>query len=113
MVGVRGQKVSLGQANGPDVELVVTGTELYGSYETPDGYPVVYDDDLGLFAYARIVEGAYQSTRVPVTSAPPADAHKHAHESDAVRVRKIAQRQFQMERRSRPSSQRNQTKPKE
>ena len=29
MVGMFGEKVSLGQANGPDVELIVRGTELY------------------------------------------------------------------------------------
>jgi hypothetical protein len=111
VVGMLGQTVSLGQTNGPDVELVVTGTELYATYETPEGYPAVYDDRSGLFCFARVVDGAFHSTGVPVTSAPPADVDKHAKESDAVRVRKIAQRQSQMERRSRPSSQRHQTKP--
>ena len=57
MVGVFGEKVLLGQANGPDVDLIVRGTELYATYETPDGYPAVYDDALGLFCYARVVDG--------------------------------------------------------
>lgn len=39
MVGMFGQKVSLAQAQGPDVELVVKGTELYATYETPEVFP--------------------------------------------------------------------------
>jgi hypothetical protein len=101
MVGLWRRKVDVGQANGPDIALVVTGTELYAAYETDDGYPAVHDDTLGLFCFARVVDGAYESTGVPVTSAPPADAVKHATESDAVRMRKIAQRQAEMEKRSR------------
>ena len=57
MVGAFGERAFLGQANGPDVELVVYGTELYARYETLDGYSVVYDETLGLFCYARIVAG--------------------------------------------------------
>jgi hypothetical protein len=98
--GIVGEKVSLGQANGPDVDLVVTGTELYASYRTPTSYPAIYDDRLGLFCFARLVDGEYRSTGVPVTATPPADVVPHAEESDAVRSRKIAERQAQMQRRS-------------
>jgi hypothetical protein len=111
--GIIGQKVSLGQANGPDVELVVTGTELYASYRTPAGYPAVYDDGLGLFCFARLVDGAYQSTAVPVTATPPADVVPHAEESDAVRRRKIALRQAQMQRRSSSATRRHNASPQE
>jgi hypothetical protein len=99
MVGVFGEKVSLGQANGPDVDLIVRGTELYATYETPDGYPAVYDDSLGLFCYARIVSGRFETTGIPVTSVPPPGLERHATESDDVRMQKIKQRTLQMERR--------------
>jgi hypothetical protein len=101
MVGVFGEKVSLGQANGPDVELIVSGTELYATYNTPDGFPAVYDDRLGLFCYAKVVDGKFESTGVPVTSPPPAGVVRNATESDDVRMRKIQERSQQMELRSR------------
>lgn len=113
MSGIVGQKVSLGQANGADVELIVTGTEFYASYETQEGYPAIYDDRAGLFCFARIADGEFQSTGVPVTFPPPTDAARHAKESDAVRTRKIAERQTKMELRSRASTQRNAAEPPE
>lgn len=100
MVGVFGEKVLLSQANGPDVPLIVRGTELYGTYETPDGFPVVYDDSLGLFCYARVVAGEFQSTSVPSTASPPPDVERHATESDEVRARKIDQRTRQLAQRA-------------
>jgi hypothetical protein len=100
MTGVFGEKVLLGQANGPDVELIVRGTELYATYETPDGFPAVYDDALGLFCYAQIDDGGFESTRVPVTSPPPPGVEQHATESDVVRMRKIEARTLEMNRRS-------------
>jgi hypothetical protein len=92
MVGMIGQKVPLGQANGPDVELIVSGTELYATYETPEGLPVLYDEALGLFCYARLVEGKFVSTGISLTHAAPADIVRHARESDEVRQRTIEER---------------------
>ncbi|MFP2898402.1 hypothetical protein [Corallococcus sp. 4LFB] len=100
---VFGQKACLGQANGPDVELIVSGTELYATYETVEGFPVIYDDALGRFYYARVVEGRYESTGVSVTSPPPPGLLQHARESDEVRSEKIRQRQEQMKQRSHPT----------
>lgn len=100
MVGAFGEKVLLGQANGPDVPLIVRGTEIYATYETPEGYPAVYDDALGLFCYARVVDGEYRSTGTPVTSASPPGVEKHATETDEVRSRKIEQRTRQMNERA-------------
>ncbi len=104
MTGVFGEKVFLGQASGPDVELIVRGSELYASYETPDGYPAVYDDAHGLFCYAELVSGEFRSTGVPVTDAAPAQAEPHVREADAVRTRKIEARKrtFQARARSKP-----------
>jgi hypothetical protein len=86
------QTVTLGQANGPDVELRVEGDESYASYETPAGHPAVYDDEAGLFCYARLVDGRFESTRTPVTEPPPPDAAPvHAEESPDVRHARAAQ----------------------
>ena len=103
MVGMFGDKVSLGQANGPDVELIVRGTEIYGTYETPEGFPAIHDDALGLFCYARLEDGRFVSTGIPVTQPPPVGVKRHATESDDVRKQKIQERALQMERRSRAS----------
>jgi hypothetical protein len=73
---------------------------LYATYETLDGFPAVYDDARGLFCYARVENGRYQSTGVPVTSAPPEGVVRHATESDAVRQARIHERQQQMDRRA-------------
>jgi hypothetical protein len=99
MVGAFGEKATLGQANGPDVDLIVRGTELYATYETLEGFPAIYDETLGLFCYARVEAGRFHSTGVPVTSAPPLGVEKHASESDEVRLEKIKQRRQEMERR--------------
>ena len=98
--GVIGQKASLGQGKGPDVELIVTGTGTYATYETLSGFPAIYDDFLELFCYARLVGGAYESTGVPLRSPPPPDVERHAKESDAVRMGKIARRQLELDRRA-------------
>jgi hypothetical protein len=93
MSGIIGQTVRLGQADGSEVELVVSGTRLYATYETPDGFPAVYDDGTGLFCYARLVSGRFESTGVPVTLPPPSDVEPHAKESDDVRALKIRERE--------------------
>jgi hypothetical protein len=98
MVGMFGEKVSLAQAHGSDVDLIVQGTELYATYETPEGFPVVYDYGLGLFCYARLTSGKFESTGVGVTSPAPADIKRHVTESDEVRMQKIHERMLQMER---------------
>ena len=100
MAGMFGQKVSLGQANGPDVELLVRGSEFYSTYETPDGFPVVYDEALGLFCYARLVNGQFESTGISVTTPPPPDVEQHATESAEVRMRKSQERTQKMDHRS-------------
>lgn len=105
MVGMFGQKVSLAQAQGPDVELVVKGTEFYATYETPEGFPAVYDEARGLFCYARVVRGRFESTGIPVTEQPPSGVTRHATESDEVRGERIEQRTQQMERRAHPHRQ--------
>lgn len=93
MSGVINQRVSLAQGKGPDVELIVKGTPLYATYHTPAGFPAVYDDDLELFCYARLVDGRLQSTRVPVTERPPTGLDRGAREADGVRAERISERE--------------------
>ena len=104
--GIINQKAVLGQENGPDVELMVSGTAVYATYETLDGFPAVYDNDHGLFCYARVTDGRYVSTGVPVSSAPPPGVERHLQESDAVRQSRIVEREREMERRARGTSER-------
>ncbi len=92
MVGVFEHKSLLGQLNGPDIELVVSGTELYATYETAEGYSVVYDDVLGLFCYASLKHGQFETTRIPASSPPPEGAVLHGRETDDVRSNKIKER---------------------
>jgi hypothetical protein len=100
MSGIIGRRVSLGQENGPDVELIVSGTVDYATYETPDGFPAIYDTAMGLFCYARVVDGRYESTRIPIGDAPPGDAQRHAKESESVRAAKIDARRQAMNQRA-------------
>lgn len=90
MTAIHGETLTFGQRNAPDIQLVVFGDELYARYESLSGYSAVYDEDRGLFCYARLVDGAFVSTGVPVTEAPPAGALLHGQESDAVRQAKSA-----------------------
>ena len=108
MSGVINQRASLGQGNGPEVELIVSGTERYATYHTLDGLPAVYDDELGLFTYARLLDGRFQSTGVPVGSPPPPDVDHHAREADHVRAEKISERESHLNRSSRSTEEEGQ-----
>jgi hypothetical protein len=90
MSAIFGEKLTLGQEKGPDVELVVFGDEFYARYETPAGFPAIYDSPRGLFCYARVVDGAYESSGISVANDPPPGIVQHAKESDAVRQAKAA-----------------------
>ncbi|HET7771770.1 MAG TPA: hypothetical protein VFN74_23555 [Chloroflexota bacterium] len=85
--------MAIGQEKGPDIELVVHGDEFYARYETPDGFPVVYDDERGLFCYAHVRRGRYVSSGVPATEAPPSGVRRHAKEAAAVRQEKAGARE--------------------
>lgn len=93
MSGVIGRRTSLGQADGTEVELVVSGTRDYATYETPDGYTVIYDQEAGFFYYATLQGGELQSTGVLASAPPPAGVERHARESEEVRARKISESQ--------------------
>lgn len=107
MTGVFGEKVSLSQANGPDVELIVRGDEWYATYETPAGYSAIYDEQAGLFCYARVVDGHYVSSGIPIAEHPPAGISRHERESDPVRAAKVAEREQQRRQRAAPAQKEN------
>ncbi len=88
MTAVNNQKVWLGQANGPEVELIVSGNPLYATYQTPQGYAAIYDDNLGLYCYADLQEGSYVSTGISVALPAPARLPPKLIESGEVRARK-------------------------
>jgi len=89
MSAIFGERLSLAQEQGPDIDLIVFGDEFYARYETPGGYTVVFDPDKGLYCYAALSDaGALASTGVPATSAPPAGLAPHLKEGvDARRTR--------------------------
>jgi hypothetical protein len=97
-------RVVLGQARGPDVELQVDGDEWYATYHSPSGQPAVYDQEHGLFCHARLVDGRFESTGVPITEPAPADAAPvHAREAPEVRQARAAEsRQRRAARRAGP-----------
>ena len=92
MSAIFGELMSFDQDNGPEVKLRVYGDELYARYETEDGYTAIYDEDLGLFTYARLDAGRFLSSRIDLSQAPPAGLEKHLEESNDVRMDKAAKR---------------------
>lgn len=83
MSAIFGEVLTFGQAQGPEVRLKVFGDELYARYESLDGYSTVYDEERGLFCYARLAAGAFRSSGVPIGQAPPAGIVRHLQESPA------------------------------
>jgi hypothetical protein len=95
MTAIHGERLTFGQRDGTEVQLVVFGDELYARYETLDGYSAIYDDARGLFCYARLVDGAFVSSGEPVTGPRPPGAVLHGKEADEVRRAKSAAAQAQ------------------
>lgn len=81
MSAIFGETMRFGQANGPEIALRVFGDENYARYEDLDGYSAVYDDELGVFCYARLSAGSFRSTGVPLSEPPPAGLVRHLQES--------------------------------
>lgn len=102
MTGIFGDTVSFKQENGPDVSLVVEGDESYARYETPSGYTVIYDSELGLYAYALTDDdGRFISSKTPTNEEPPPNLPLHLEESFPVRAAKA---EAKIKKRSPPGS---------
>ena len=84
--------MSFDQEKGPEVKLRVFGDEFYARYETEEGYTAIYDEDLGLFTYARLKDGRFLSSGLDLSRSPPSGLEKHLEESDEVRLDKAAKR---------------------
>jgi hypothetical protein len=89
MTGIFGDTMSFKQENGPDVSLVVNGDESYARYETPSGYTVIYDSELGLYTYALLDdEGRFVSSKTPTNEDPPPNLPLRLEEPFPVRAAK-------------------------
>lgn len=91
MSAIFGENLTFSQEKGPEVKLVVYGDEFYAQYETLEGYTVIYDRELGLFCYALLKEGAFFSSKIPLSKSPPPDLEKHLQEAGSVRLAKADQ----------------------
>ena len=81
MSAIFGEILTFGQENGPEIALRVFGDEHYARYENLDGYSAIYDDQLGVFCYARLSAGSFRSTGTPLSARPPAGLVRHLQES--------------------------------
>ena len=93
MSAIFGETLTFGQARGPELLLKVFGDEHYARYEDLRGYTTVYDDELGLFCYARLAAGSFRSTGIPLTDRVPAGLVRHLQESqDTIAARAAARK---------------------
>ncbi len=92
MSAIFGELLNFSQENGPEVRLRVYGDEFYARHETEDGYTVIYDESLGKFAYARLLEGHFVSSGVDISKRPPPGLGMHLEESSDVRLSKAEKR---------------------
>jgi M6 family metalloprotease-like protein len=92
MSSIFGEVLSFSQEKGPEVNLRVYGDEFYARYEDLDGYTVVYDQDLGLYSYALLIQGEFVSSGLDISQAPPPAARRHFKEAEEVRNRKFGNR---------------------
>src|SRR5262245_38134210 len=81
MSAIFGEVLTFGQAKGPEIALKVFGDEHYARYEDLNGFTAIYDDQLGLFCYARLSAGSFRSTGTPLSEPPPAGLVRHLQES--------------------------------
>lgn len=96
MSAIQGEQIVLEQENGNPVNLIVTGDEFYARLETYQGYTVVYDNKLGLYCYATLLNGRFGSTEIPLHKRPSAGTKKHLQESPTVRADKFEMRYRQL-----------------
>lgn len=89
MTQVLGVVANFPQAAGPDVRLRVHGDEYYARYETLGGYSVIYDERIGLYAYAVVISGMFVSTGISIAMPPPVGVVPGLNESDEVRRTKF------------------------
>ncbi|VVB72235.1 Uncharacterised protein [uncultured archaeon] len=92
MTAIFGELLSFSQEKGPDIRLKVFGDEFYARYETPEGYSVIYDQELGLFVYALLQDGRFVSSGVNLGSSPPPNLALHLEEDRRVQTSRAESR---------------------
>lgn len=92
MSAILGEWLLFPQKNGPQIRLKVFGDEFYSYQENDEGYSAIYDADLGLYAYARLLGGVLITTGVPLSELPPAGVKRHLRESQETIAAKFEQR---------------------
>lgn len=92
MSAVFGERLILGQQEGPNLELVVFGDEFYSRYETLSGYTVVYDLRRGYYCFAAVENGHFVSTGASVSKPVPLGIRRHLKEDASVRLEKFRRR---------------------
>lgn len=92
MSAILGESLLFPQRNGPQIRLKVFGDEFYSYQENDDGYSAIYDADLGLYAYARLLGGVLITTGVPLSELAPAGVKRHLRESQETIAAKFEQR---------------------
>ncbi|MFB0842864.1 M6 family metalloprotease domain-containing protein [Paenibacillus oleatilyticus] len=71
-----------------ELKLRVFGDEFYARYETLDGYSVIYDENLGKYCYADLINGRLVSTGKEVTGPVPVGIPPHLKEDLSVQTSK-------------------------
>src|SRR5688572_21291646 len=92
MSAIFGENLTFPQEKGPNIQLIVSGDEHYSRYETHDGYTAVYDNDLGLFCYATVVDGSFVSSGIPLSQPAPSLLRRHLMEAESVRQERYTRR---------------------
>jgi hypothetical protein len=94
MSAIFGEILNFAQRNGPEVALRVFGDEHYARYENLDGFSAIYDEQLGLFCYARLSAGSFRSTGTPLSEPPPEGLVRHLQESQDTIVARAGARKL-------------------
>ncbi len=92
MSAILGESLFFPQRNGPQIRLTVFGDEFYSYQEDDNGYSVIYDPEMGLYTYARLLGGMLISTGVPLHQDPPSGVKRHLRESQEVIASKFEER---------------------
>lgn len=92
MSAILGESLLFPQRNGPQIRLTVFGDEFYSYQEDDNGYSVIYDPEIGLYTYARLMGGMLTSTGVPLHQDPPAGVKRHLRESQEVIASKFEEK---------------------
>ncbi|MDD2837276.1 MAG: peptidase M6, partial [Methanothrix sp.] len=92
MSAILGESLLFPQRNGPQIRLTVFGDEFYSYLEDDNGYSVIYDPEIGLYTYSRLLGGMLISTGVPLRQDPPSGVKRHLRESQEIIASKFEER---------------------